>query len=102
MFSKALFILLGVFCCSIIQAFTVKSAFPSVRGKTALFGALECTEVGPGDPFALIRSQGLSIGVGVTGIFILLGNRLSVDLDKVTDVQVEPTSLVLLPVLRCY
>ena len=40
-----------------------------------------------GDPFALVRSQGLSIGVGVTGIFILLVNRLSVDLDKVTDVQ---------------
>ena len=34
-----------------------------------------------------IRSPGLSIGAGVTGIFVLLANRLSVDLDKVTDVQ---------------
>ena len=34
-----------------------------------------------------IRSPGLSTGAGVTGIFVLLANRLSVDLDKVTDVQ---------------
>ena len=88
MFSKALFILLGVLCCSMIQAFTVKSGFPSVRGKRSpILGHLNAQKSDSGDPFALIRSQGLSIGVGVTGIFILLGNRLSVDLDKVTDVQ---------------
>lgn len=35
----------------------------------------------------IFRDQGLSVGAGVTGIFVLLANRLSVDLDKVTDVQ---------------
>ena len=41
----------------------------------------------PNGPFALVKRQGFSIGVGATGILILLVNRLSVDLDKVTDVQ---------------
>lgn len=34
-----------------------------------------------------IKSPELSIGAGVAGIFILLANRLSVDMEKITDVQ---------------
>lgn len=34
-----------------------------------------------------LKTPGLSIGAGVAGIFILLANRLSVDLDRITDVQ---------------
>ena len=37
--------------------------------------------------FDLIKSPGISLGAGVVGIFALLANRLSVDLEKVTDVQ---------------
>ena len=33
------------------------------------------------------QSPSLSIGAGITGVFVLLVNRLCVDLDKVTDVQ---------------
>ena len=34
-----------------------------------------------------VQNPGLSIGAGITGVFVLLVNRLCVDLDKVTDVQ---------------
>jgi hypothetical protein len=40
-----------------------------------------------GSLFDLIKSPGISLGAGVAGIFALLANRLSVDLEKVTDVQ---------------
>ena len=45
---------------------------------------------GEGGALSLLRSiqsPKLSAGAGVAGIFVLLVNRLSVDLDKVTDVQ---------------
>ena len=34
-----------------------------------------------------LKSPELSIGAGVAGIFILMGNRLSVDIERITDVQ---------------
>jgi hypothetical protein len=41
-----------------------------------------------GGSFAdIINSSGISLGAGVGGIFVLLANRLSVDLEAVTDVQ---------------
>lgn len=39
------------------------------------------------DPPLNIKSSGLSIGAGVAGIFILLANRLTQDMEKVTDVH---------------
>lgn len=76
--------------CAIASCFRIQ---PQRHGRGAglrtpcRLNAKSGIETETNDPFSLVRSPGLSIGVGVTGIFILLVNRLSVDLDKVTDVQ---------------